>query len=118
MLKKAFKQKNIFGRKLGGIVSTVTGSAFPLSFITFFTTLSLFYDKFLSEYISIVWGMAIIACGFVTWLYIYFIFIYPSLIAFAGNQAYAHDSPVKADFDKLNKKLDAVLEEMARLKNE
>lgn len=107
------KQKHIDKGQLGGILQIFTRSNIPMVPITFIGTASLCYDRFLKPYCSISTGIVvIIICAVAWWIFDYTV-LYPSQVQFGNHQGYAHNSPIKTDFEKVNDRLDKI-EEMLK----
>lgn len=102
------KQKHIDNGKLGGIISIVINSMFVFNFVTFVNTTLTVYDRWLRDIIPLWSCVLLIGCCSLVWFAIYYVIIYPSIMQFANRQAYIHESPIKAEFDKLNSRLDEI----------
>lgn len=100
------KQRHIDKGQLGGILHIFTRSNIPIVPINFIGTASLCYDQFLKPYCSIPTGIIVILIGAVTWWIFDYTMLYPSQVQFGNHQGYAHNSPIKSDFEELNNRLD------------
>lgn len=109
------KQKHIDTGQLGGMLQIIIQSMGLLTLFNFIGIASLFYDRFLSSYFPIYIGIALIIAGAGVWWITYYTLIYPSIIQFSQRQAYAHNSPVKKDFEKLNQKIDKLADGLKQL---
>ena len=106
------KQRHIDTGQLGGMLQIIIQSMGLLTLFNFFGIASLFYDRFLSSFFPVYIGLALILLGAGVWWLTYYILVYPSIIQFSQRQAYAHNSPVKKDFEKLNQKIDKLTEQL------
>lgn len=101
------KQKNI-GSFLGGLKSIFSSVTFYIGLINFSLLLATAYNTTLKYYLPIpFWAFAIITviCLLLSMLFEY-IWVMPSGVIFANRQSWAHDNPVRQEFEKLNKRLD------------
>ena len=104
------KQRHIDKGQLGGILQIFTRTNIPMVPITFVGTMSLCYTSYLKDYCSIFTGMVIIFIGAMCWWMVDYTIVYPSQVQFGNHQGYAHNSPIKEDFEELNKRLDKIEE--------
>lgn len=79
-----------------------------LGMLTFAGTYMLIYDRYLREYISIYAGILLIFCGLLSYWTVYYTIIYPSIVQYGNRQAWLHNSPIKQNFEAINKRLDKI----------
>lgn len=104
------KQVHIDNGKLGGIIQVIIQSMFIVNLFNFGGVALLTYDKFLKDHVPLYIGVAAVMCGAVIWWICYYSIIYPSIVQYGNRQGYKHGSPVKSDFELLNKRLDEIEE--------
>lgn len=99
------KQIKIDNGQMGGTIQMILNSMFVFNLLTFINTSILLYQSVIYKYIPLVLYILSIICFAFVWVSIYYFIIYPSVIRFGNRQSYAHGSPIKKDFDKINKQL-------------
>ena len=102
------KQKHIDKGQLGGILQIFMRTSIPLVPINFIGTASLCYDRFLKDTCSIPTGIVVLLLCAVAWWTFDYTMLYPSAVQFGNKQGYAHNSPIKADFEEVNDRLDKI----------
>ena len=100
------KQIHIDKGQIGGVIQVITQSMFIVNIFNFIGVWTLLYDRFLRGIIPFYLGMCIVVCCALAWWTAYYSIIYPSLSQYSNKQAWKHNSPIKAEFERLNKRLD------------
>jgi hypothetical protein len=108
------KQYKIDNGKIGGLIVIFMNSLFVVSPINFIGILALNYDKYIKYWINI-YQFAIISFIFlVIYEWIFFAYIYPSMMTFSNGQVFEAENPVIKRMDIIEEKLDKLLEDKTK----
>ena len=102
------KQHQIDKGQFGGLILIFSSSLVILSPFSFIGILALNYDRYLKYWIDLNTFIFISAILFIIYEWIYFIFMYPSMIQFGNRQTYAHENPMKKEFDEIKTTLNRI----------
>ena len=99
------KQYRIDKGQFGGLISVFSSSLVILSPFSFIGILALNYDRYIKYWMDLNMFIFISAVLFIIYEWIFFIFVYPSMIRFGNRQIYEHDNPMKKEFDEIKEAL-------------
>lgn len=103
----------LLGRKIGGAIDTFQRSLLFVTIINFTMLAATFYNTTGASFIIKIFPwfnfyifMAfLIIVVFIAMIFVY-VFITPSSMAYASNQSYVHDNPLKKQMDRIEKTLE------------
>jgi len=102
------RQFHVDSGQIGGTIQVIMQSNFIFTVINSIGIWLIVYNDYLSKYIPLYIGVLIGLFAVPTWWLIYYSIIQPSLIQYANRQSWKHSSPVKKEFEVLNKRLDKI----------
>lgn len=105
MLMKQYSSGNL-GRKIGGMITTFSGSLIILSPFSFIGIVLLVFDKYIQQWMSLTTFIVIGGIFFIFYEWSYFAFVYPAIINYSSKQSFIHGNPIKDELNTINKKLD------------
>ncbi len=105
------KQYKIDNGKIGGIIVIFMNSLIVMQPINFIGILALNYDKYIKNWITIYQFAIVSFIFFIIYEWIFFAFIYPSMMKFMNGQTYTEENQVIIKIDIIEKKLDKLLKD-------
>lgn len=98
---RVMKQHQIDKGQFGGLISVFSSSLVILSPFSFIGILALNYDRYIKYWLDLNTFIFISTVLFIIYEWIFFIFVYPSMVRFGNRQIYEHDNPMKKEFDEI-----------------
>lgn len=108
------KQYKIDKGQLGGLLAVFSNSLVILSPFSFIGILALNYDRYIKYWLDLNTFIFISAVLFIIYEWIFFIFLYPSIVRFGNRQIYEHDNPMKKEFDEIKATLKNIESQLKR----
>jgi len=105
------KQYKIDNGKIGGLIVIFMNSLIVVSPFSFLGILALNYDKYIKYWIDIYTFFILSAIFFVVYEWMFFAFVYPSMMTFMNGQTFKAENPVMERMDIIEEKLDRLLGE-------
>lgn len=106
------KQYKIDKGQFGGLLAIFSSSLVILSPFSFIGILALNYDRYLKYWLDLNTFIFISAVLFILYEWIFFIFVYPSMMQFGNRQVCLHENPMYNDIKEMKttlKKIEAQL---------
>lgn len=97
------KQYKIDNGQIGGLLSVFQNSLVALAPFSFIGIVALNYDKYLKYWIDLNTFIIISTILFIIYEWLYFVFVFPSIVHFANRQACAHENPIYNDLKEIKK---------------
>lgn len=101
------RQYKIDNGQLGGVISVFSNSLVILAPFSFIGILALNYDRYIRHWISLELFILLSVAAFILYEWIFFAFIFPSMMRFGGNQTYIY-GPIKDELDEIKNKLQLI----------
>lgn len=95
------KQYRIDKGQFGGLIAIFSSSLVILSPFSFIGILALNYDRYIKYWVDLNIFIFISTVLFIIYEWFFFIFVYPSMMQFGNRQIYAHENPMKKEFDEI-----------------
>ncbi len=108
------KQYKIDKGQFGGIVLIFSSSLVILAPFSFIGILALNYDRYIKYWIDLNTFIFISIVVFIIYEWIFFIFVYPSMVQFGNRQTYTHENPMKQEFDEIKVTLNRIESQLKR----
>ena len=104
------KQYKIDNGKIGGLIVIFMNSMVILAPMNFIGIVALNYDKYIKYWIDI-YSFAIISFIFlIVYEWIFFAYVYPSMMTFSNGQVFIEENPAMKKMDIIEEKLNKLLE--------
>lgn len=108
------KQHIIDKGQFGGIIQIFSNSLIILSPISFIGILALNYDRYIKYWIDLNTFIFLSVVVFIIYEWIFFIFVFPSIVQFGNRQSYTHENPIKREFDEIKVTLNRIESQLKR----
>ncbi len=111
---RVMKQHKIDKGQFGGLIAVFSSSLVILSPFSFIGILALNYDRYIKYWIDLNTFIFISMVIFIIYEWIFFIFVYPSMVQFGNRQTYTHENPIKQEFDEIKVTLNRIESQLKR----
>lgn len=98
---RVMKQHRIDKGQFGGLVNVFSSSLVILSPFSFIGILALNYDRYIKYWMDLNTFIIISVVISIIYEWLFFAFVYPSMVQFGNRQVYEHNNPMKKDFDEI-----------------
>ncbi len=95
------KQYKIDNGEIGGLIHVFGSSLIVLQPFSFIGILALNYDRFIKNWIDLNTFIVISTICFIVYEWIFFAFVFPSMIRFSNRQGCMHENPIYIESQKI-----------------
>lgn len=113
-MKKILNQHKIDTGQLGGLISVFGNSLIILSPFSFIGIVALNYDRYIKHWLDLNTFIVISVISFIFYEWIFFVFVYPSIIQFSNRQICAHENPIYNDIKDIKASIEEIKNELKK----